>query len=104
VSFIPVRFTPDTSVFAKQECHGVRFQITDREKFHPVDLGILLATTLHRDYPDTFGLEMMATLLGDKPTLIAIRISEPLAKIRRLWTEGLELYEKRRQPHLLYPR
>ncbi len=104
VTFTPVRFTPDASVFANRECRGVRFQITDREKFQPIGLGILVATMLHRDYPEAFGLEKMSTLLGDEPTLDAIRANEPLPGIRQLWIEDLELYEKRRQPHLLYPR
>lgn len=104
ISFKNVRFTPDASVFAGEKCQGVRFTLTDREAFRSVDLGMLLATTLHRLYPDSLDLAKMAILLGDQPTLNAIRANLPPAKTRQLWTDGLELYEKRRQPHLLYPR
>ncbi len=104
VSFTPVRFTPDASVFANQECHGVRFLIKDREKLRSIELGILLATTLHRNFPDSLDLKKMSKLLGDKPTLDAVSANKPLADISLLWTESLDRFEKRRQPHLLYPR
>ncbi|MFK7850137.1 MAG: exo-beta-N-acetylmuramidase NamZ domain-containing protein [Akkermansiaceae bacterium] len=104
VKFTPVRFTPDASVFADKECRGVRFEITNRGKFQPIDLGVTLATILNRDYPDAFGIEKLSTLLCDKPTLNAIRANKPLPEIRQLWKSGLELFEKRRHPHLLYAR
>ena len=104
VSFVPVRFTPDASVFANQECRGVRFVVKDREKLRSIDLGILLATTLHRNHPDSLDLQKMSTLLGDKPTLNAIRTNQPLPKVQQLWTDGLQLFENRSVPHLLYPR
>lgn len=104
IGFIPIRFTPDSSIFAGKECHGVRFQITDREKLQTVDLGILLASTLHKLYPDSLSLGKMAKLLGDKPTLNAIANGKPLPEIRDLWIDSQRDYEKRRQPFLLYPR
>ncbi len=104
ISFTPVRFTPEASVFPDQECHGVRFIIKDRDKFQSVDLGIQLATILHAKHPDSFGLRKTSTLLGDKPTLDAISENRPLKEIRQLWKNKLDIFEKRRRPYLLYPR
>ena len=104
VRFSPVRFTPKSSVFAGTECRGVRLTVTDREVLRPVELGILLATTLHRAHPKEFGLDACLKLLGDRPTLTAIRAGRALEEIAALWQAGLRRFEVRRRPHLLYPR
>ena len=102
--FVPVRFTPDASVFAGQECRGVRILLTDRDAFRAAELGIVLARALHRLYGDKLDLGRMAGLLGDQPTLDAIRAGETPGVIMQAWKAGLERFEARRQPHLLYPR
>lgn len=102
--FVPVRFTPASSVFAGEECRGVRMLLTDRDAFLAADLGVTLATTLHRLHPGEFGLGRMSRLLGHPATLDAIRAGEPLAAIKSLWAPGLAEFEDRRRPHLIYPR
>lgn len=104
VRFVPVRFTPTTSVFAGKECRGVRILLTDRAAFRSVDLGIALATTLQQLYGKSLKLEKALKLLGDQATLDAIRAHQPLTAIRKLWSPALESFQKRREPHLLYPR
>lgn len=104
VRFTPVTFTPESSVHAGRLCRGVRFTVTDRDAFRAVDLGIVLATELQRRHPQKLELEKALRLLGDRPTLEAIRAGKPLGGIRRLWAGGLAEFERRRRPYLLYPR
>jgi uncharacterized protein YbbC (DUF1343 family) len=104
VVFVPVRFTPEASVFAKQECGGVRLVVTDREVFRAADLGVVLATTLHRLYGKQFAAEKMIKLAGDRATLDGIVGGESLNEIKGAWLPGLREFETRRKAHLLYPR
>lgn len=104
VRFVPVRFTPDASVFKGEECRGVRILLTDREAFRAADLGLALASTLHRLHPDQLALGQMAKLLGDPGTLEAIRADKPQPEIRAIRDRGLADFLKRREEFLLYPR
>ena len=60
----PVSFTPTSSKFAGEVCHGVFFVVTDRAAFKPVRLGVELAHALHRLYPREFELDRIAGLFG----------------------------------------
>lgn len=104
VRFVPVRFTPDASVFQGEECRGVRVLLTDRTTFRAADLGLLLAATLHRMHPGELALDQMSKLLGDAETLAAIRADKPQPEIRAIRDRGLTDFLKRREPALLYPR
>lgn len=104
VTFTPIRFTPSSSVFAGELCRGVRFAVTDREVFRAMDLGLALAITLHKENEESLGIDKSIRLLGDRPTLEAIRAAKPVDEIRALWQPALDAFHQRRQPHLLYPR
>lgn len=104
VTFTPVRFTPASSVFAGKRCQGVRMAVTDRRVFRSMDLGLTLARVLHEENAEALGLGNALKLLGDAPTLEAIRAGTPPAEIREMWRPALDAFEVRRRPHLLYPR
>lgn len=104
VRFVPVRFTPSASVFEGKECRGVRLLLTDRESFRAAELGVTLATTLHRMHPEALAVGQMTKLLGDAGTLEAIRAGTAFKQIGGSWTKALGEFERRRKPHLLYPR
>src|SRR6185436_17866361 len=46
VRFVPVRFTPEASVFKGQPCKGVNIILTDRDNCNVVDVGITIASKL----------------------------------------------------------
>jgi len=46
VSFVPIRFTPTSSVHKGQPCKGVSILLTDRDRCNVVDVGLLIAETL----------------------------------------------------------
>jgi len=67
-----------------------------------VDIGIQLALTIHRLYPEHFNVEDMSRLLGDDETLSAIKAGESLAAIKARWTKANAAFEERRRGALLY--
>jgi uncharacterized protein YbbC (DUF1343 family)/CubicO group peptidase (beta-lactamase class C family) len=91
IAFTPVRFTPDASVFAGQECGGVRMTITDRKALRPVFTGVTIATVLHRLYPNDFDVDKIQRLLRDPRPLEAIS-----------WAEDEAAFAARRAKYLLY--
>jgi uncharacterized protein YbbC (DUF1343 family) len=102
VRFVPIRFTPMDSTFKGQACGGVSILLLDRDHCDVVNIGITIAKTLHRLYPQQFDLDKFDRLLGHKATLAAIKANKPLAEIRKSWAEGLEEFRKRREPFLIY--
>ncbi|MBL9129016.1 MAG: DUF1343 domain-containing protein [Verrucomicrobiales bacterium] len=102
ISFVPVRFTPKASVFKDQECGGAYLMLNDRDACRTVDVGIVVASTLRRLYPNDFALGKMATLLQHPPTLEAIRAGKSLAEIKALWSTDLAEFQSRRGNYLLY--
>ncbi len=103
VRFVPVRFTPTASVFAGRLCRGVNILLTDRDRCDMVDIGLLIAQTLHRLYPTDFDIEKFDRLLGDHATIEALKAGKTLAQIQQTWAAGLAEFQKRRAEYLLYP-
>jgi uncharacterized protein YbbC (DUF1343 family)/CubicO group peptidase (beta-lactamase class C family) len=102
VRFVPVRFTPTYSTFKDQPCAGVQILLLDRERCAVVDIGLLIASVLHRQYPQAFDLEKFDRLLRHKPTLEAIRAGKSLAEMKNAWESDLVDFRKRREAVLLY--
>ncbi len=102
VRFVPIRFTPRASVHKDESCGGVYITLTDRERCNVVDIGLLIAQTLHRLYPNQFNADKMKHLLLDQPTLDAVKAGKPLKEIRESWQHALDAFEKRRAKFLMY--
>jgi uncharacterized protein YbbC (DUF1343 family)/CubicO group peptidase (beta-lactamase class C family) len=102
VRFVPVRFTPKSSVFRNEECGGVNLIITDRARLRPVQMGLEIAIALRRLYPAEWKVEDYARLLVNTETHAAVkRIDEPEA-IMRLWADELSEFRRARSRALLY--
>jgi uncharacterized protein YbbC (DUF1343 family) len=102
VRFVPVRFTPKASTFKDQPCAGVNIVLTDRDRCDVVNVGILIAQTLHRLYPRHFDLDKFDRLLVHRGTLEALRNGKSLAETRRPWATALDDFKRRREKVLLY--
>ncbi|MEO6034117.1 MAG: exo-beta-N-acetylmuramidase NamZ domain-containing protein [Verrucomicrobiota bacterium] len=102
VRFVPVRFTPNDSVFKNQSCAGVNIILTDRDHCEVADIGISIAKILNRWYPEQFGLKKMDRLLINEKVLAAIKEDKPLSEIKKLYAGDLEDFARRREPFLLY--
>ena len=103
VTFVPIRFTPTTSVHKDKLCGGVNIIITNRRIIRPVPLGIAIARELHALHPNEFPLPKLSRLLRHAPTLKAINQNQPLEKIEALWQADLAQFKARRAKYLLYP-
>jgi len=97
-----VRFTPTYSTFKNQECGGVSIVVTDRDKLQAVDLGIVIALTLRRLYPNDYALDKIAPLLRHSATQEAIKSGQTLSVIKRIWEGNLRSFKKRREEFLMY--
>ncbi len=102
VRFVPVRFTPNASVFKDKPCAGVQILLTDRDICEVIDVGLTIAQTLHRLYPKEFAIGKFNNLLQHAPTIEALGAGKSLAEIRRLWLVDLAAFKQRRAEFLLY--
>jgi uncharacterized protein YbbC (DUF1343 family) len=66
IRFYPVRFTPASSKYAKQECQGVFMVITDRAALRPVRVGAEIASMIYRMYGPKFEIDLAERLYGTK--------------------------------------
>src|SRR5262249_16453659 len=73
VRFIPVRFTPQASKFAGQECGGINIIITDRGSIRPVTMGIEIAYQLHQLYPAAWEIDGYLRLLANRAVFDALK-------------------------------
>lgn len=104
-----VRFYSDTETpqkpypYADQRCGGVRILVTDRNVLDAPEMGIMIASALHRLYKDQFQLQRMHTLLANHEVLDAIANGEDPEEIAGSWDAALKAFEQKRQAALIYP-
>jgi len=102
VRFVPVSFTPGASTYAGEKCQGINIILLERNAFDAPELGIEIASALHKLYPDQFHLERMADLLVNQPVYDAIAKGEDPRRIAEDWQEPLEKFQQLRQKYLIY--
>lgn len=102
VRFVPIVFTPSASNYAGERCEGVNLIVLDRNTLESPELGIELASALHRLYPNDFKLERMSDLLVNQAVLDAIAAGEDPRRIAEDWQERLEEFVRLREKYLLY--
>jgi len=102
ISFVPIRFTPSSSVHKGTNCGGVYILLNDRDACNVVDAGLLIAKTLYRWHPQQFNLDKIKHLLLHQRTLDAIKADKPLTDIRATWMIDWEEFQKRREKYLIY--
>jgi uncharacterized protein YbbC (DUF1343 family) len=102
VRFVPVSFTPISSNYAGQRCEGVNVILIDRNALDGPELGIELASALHKLYPQQFHMEKMMDLLVNQAVYDAIAKGEDPRRIAQDWQEGLDKFQPGRQKYLIY--
>jgi uncharacterized protein YbbC (DUF1343 family)/CubicO group peptidase (beta-lactamase class C family) len=102
VCFVPIQFTPVYSIHKDEPCSGVQILLTDRGSCRPVELGLLIAETLYRLYPQQFQPDKMSHLLRHPSTLAAVKANQPLGEIRGSWDRELGEFGRLRSKYLLY--
>ncbi len=101
-SFSTVDFTPASSSFANDVCHGVKITLVDRTHFDPIRTGIAIARELQLLAPATWKLDAIASSLANPKTLEAIRTGKSVNDIQATWTTDLATFRAKREKYLLY--
>jgi len=102
VRFVPLQFTPKSSVFKDVECGGVNIIVTDRARFNPLRAGIEIAVALRHLYPEQWQVDKYLRLLVNADTLDRVKRSDAPEEILRSWNPGLEEFRRARARVLLY--
>lgn len=102
VRFVPVRFTPQTSVFKDEQCSGINIIITDRARFRPVMSGMEIAVALRKLYPADWKIDSYLRLLVNSDTLERLKRGERADQIARSWNAKLDEFRTARTKVLLY--
>jgi uncharacterized protein YbbC (DUF1343 family) len=102
VRFIPIRFTPHSSVHALKPCGGINILIVDRSRFIPLRTGVAIADTLRRLFPQDWEIAKYDRLLVNRKTLEGLSAGATAEELVRSWQSELKAFQKRRKPYLLY--
>ena len=102
VRFVPVKFTPNASVFKNEQCGGINIIVTDRSRFRPVMNGMEIAVALRKLYPAEWKVDSYLRLLVNSDTLERLKRGETAEEIARSWNTKLEEFRATRAKVLLY--
>ena len=100
--FVPITFTPSSSVYAGQECKGVNIVLVDRAGLDAPEMGLELASALHKLYPEQFQIERMIELLLNQTAYDAIVAGQDPRRIAEDMREPLEKFQRLREKYLIY--
>jgi uncharacterized protein YbbC (DUF1343 family)/CubicO group peptidase (beta-lactamase class C family) len=102
VRFTPLSFSPATSVFAGEACHGVQLTLTDARAFEPVRTGLSLAWQLNRLFPRDFEVREVNDRLGNQRAWEALMTCPDPAGLEETWRAELRVFRELRSRCLLY--
>jgi len=102
VTFQPVNFQPDASIYSGQMLGGVRLAVTDRDALRPVTVGLTIGRTLLERYPRQFRAASIQNLLVNRSTIWALLRGDSLARLKQ-WAEADRAsFLQRRASYLIY--
>jgi uncharacterized protein YbbC (DUF1343 family)/CubicO group peptidase (beta-lactamase class C family) len=102
VRFVPLNFTPNASVYSGQKCGGVNIVVVDRNAFDGPELGLELASALHKLYPEQYHLDRMIELLPNQAQNDAVTAGQDPRRIAEDGREALDKFQKVRKKYLIY--
>jgi uncharacterized protein YbbC (DUF1343 family)/CubicO group peptidase (beta-lactamase class C family) len=102
VRFIPISFTPNSSVYANQLCGGVNIVVTDRNALDAPELGLEIASALQSLYPNQYKIAGLDTLMRNRASLDAIAKGEDPRRVAEQWQDEIEQFEAIRSKYLIY--
>lgn len=104
IRFMPIEFTPTSSKFKGEQCHGVRLDVTLQEAFRPVLTGITIIRVIQRHWPDElrFRSNFLAQLLGIPGLEVQFSNGVLPETIQSTWASALENFHRRSSDYHLY--
>lgn len=103
--FLNARYIPGVRVYPthlKPTTEGVRFVITDRDRFDSIRLGLEVAYALHKLYPGKIDLELSKQLIGNRKVIDALKAGDDPRVIEQGLMDDIAAFMNRRRPFLLY--
>ncbi len=111
VKVSPISYTPNAipnmSMYPKykdEECHGIKIEITDRNKLNSLKFGVKLVAAIHALYPDYFEYRRnwLDKLYGSEALKNMINDGKSPNEIFESWKTDLSEFSKLRKKYLLY--
>ena len=102
VRFVPTTFTPSASVHSGQKCEGVNIVLIERNALDSAELGIELASALHKLYPEAWHMQRLIELLDSQSVYDAIASGQDPRRIAEDWRDSLDKFMQVRQKYLIY--
>jgi len=102
VRFVPVTFTPSSSVYAGKKCEGVSIVLLERSTLDAPELGVELASALHKLYPDQWQMDEMIGILANQAVYDAIAKGTDPRRMAQDWQGSLQEFMKVREKYLIY--
>jgi uncharacterized protein YbbC (DUF1343 family) len=104
VRFQPASFTPTSSKFRNQTCHGVEILLADRNHLQPFWTGVQIINELYRLYPAQFkwNEKHFDRLCGTATIREAITAQKPLPPLKAAWSAQCRTFDQMRHKYLLY--
>jgi len=102
VRFVSATFTPFSSNFAGQLCHGVNLVLTSRDFLDVPELGVELASALAKLYPEQFHMEKIIDILASQGVYNALTRGEDPRRIALDWQDDLVKFQQLRDRYLIY--
>ena len=102
VRFYSVSFTPISSKFANQECHGVFIVVTDREALRPVRVGVEIVSALMKLFPGQLQIDAAARLFGSAAEIGRLKTGDDPTAIAAAWRAAEARWRLLRAKYLLY--
>ncbi len=103
--FHPTTFTPTSSKHEGQLCHGVRLEITDRDRLEPFWSGVRIIHEIAHAMPEHFEwrADHFDRLCGTPAIREAIVNGKPLPPLREKYRAECESFRRTTRQYLLYP-
>ncbi|HEV2426435.1 MAG TPA: exo-beta-N-acetylmuramidase NamZ domain-containing protein [Terriglobia bacterium] len=103
VRFVPADFTPSSSRFSGQVCHGVQIDLVDRDALDSPELGVELSAALFKLFPNDFKLDSTLPLTGSRAVIDGIRQGRDPRRLAYEWEQNqLQAFRRMRAQYLLY--
>lgn len=102
VRFVPVTFRPSESKYANENCGGVNIVLLDRNFFDAPELGLELASALHKLYPSEYKMDRLNWLLVNQSAFEAVSAGHDPRRISQDWGDALDRFETIRKKYLIY--
>jgi uncharacterized protein YbbC (DUF1343 family)/CubicO group peptidase (beta-lactamase class C family) len=102
IRFYPVTFTPKSSKYANEECHGVFMVITNRTALQPARVGLELVGALSSLFGEKYDLQNAWRLVGSQDILTRVRQGQDPAVVSTAWSADEARWRRLRAKYLIY--